>query len=28
VLEALQALQVSENGRFYASRDGMLVRAG
>jgi hypothetical protein len=25
VLEALQALQVSENGRFYASRDGMLV---
>jgi hypothetical protein len=24
-LEALQALQVSENGRFYASRDGMLV---
>jgi hypothetical protein len=25
VLDALQALQVSENGRFYASRDGMLV---
>ena len=25
VLEALQALQISENGRFYASRDGMLV---
>ena len=25
VLDALQALQVSENGRFYASRDGLLV---
>jgi ABC-type phosphonate transport system ATPase subunit len=24
-LEALQALQVSENGRFYASRNGMVV---